>query len=109
MLCQPIYLVILLQCYLQTELNPLVASLPGNLNFNSLVSWLTIRASSSVRLTKPMAGNTGLCPRFVFNIAGSVEGLDMLKATTPAPAAAANPTVIGENEASSLRGAAMLS
>ena len=97
-----------LEHHLQTELNPLVASLPGNLNFSSLVSWLTILASSRVRLTKPMAGKTGLCPRFFCSVAGSEEGLDMLKATAPAPAAATSPNVTGETEASSLRGAAIL-
>jgi hypothetical protein len=55
-----------------------------------------------------MAGKTGLCPRFFCSVAGSEDDLDMLKATTPAPAAAASPRVAGETEASSLRGAAIV-
>jgi hypothetical protein len=68
---------------------------------------LTIRASSRVKLTNPIAGKTGLGPKFFWSAAGSEEVLDMLNATTPAPAAAANPRVAGETDASSFRGAAI--
>lgn len=91
-----------------TGVNPLVASSPGNLNFSSFVSWLTIRASSRVKLTKPIAGNTGFCPRLFCGCAGPEDDFDMLNATRPAPAAAASPRVAGETEARSLRGVAIV-
>lgn len=66
-----------------------------------------MRASSNVRLKNPIAGKTGFCPRLFCGSAGLAEDLDMLKATTPAPAAAATPSVAGEIEERSLRGAAI--
>ena len=93
---------------LHTGVNPLVASSPGNLNFSSFVSWLTIRASSRVKLTKPIAGNTGFCPRLFCGCAGPEDDFDILNATRPAPAAVASPRVAGETEARSLRGVAIV-